>query len=114
VNRLERKLLNAEIDGAQPRLAMRSKTRVDAGRWLWGTRLWICVTEEHVVVLAAARRHYIQRFPIVDCQGSHYCHTTGELVIEAGEDLQFSRLAMSPTDGLCVLDALKGGVSARS
>jgi hypothetical protein len=28
--------------------------------------------------------------------------------------LQFSRLAMSPTDGLCVLDALKGGVSARS
>ncbi|MFT5522095.1 MAG: ribosomal protein L39E [Pirellulaceae bacterium] len=114
MNRRERALLNTETGGAQPRMEVRSKSRVDAGRWWWRTPLWICVMEEHVVVFAAARRHYIQRFPIVDCQGSHYCHTTGELVIEAGEDLQFSRLAMSPTDGLRVLDALKGGVSIRS
>ncbi len=114
MNKRERKVLNTEMGGAEPRLVVRSNTSVDAGRWWWRTPLWVCVMEEDVVVLAAARRHYIQRFPIADCQGSHYCHTTGELVIEAGEDLQFSRLAMSPTDGLRVLDALKGGVGVGS
>jgi hypothetical protein len=33
-------------------------------------------------------------------------------VIEVGEDLQFIRLAMSPTDALRVLDALESGASA--
>ena len=109
MNRLERALLNAETNGEEPRLAVRSKTRIDAGRWWRRTRLWVCVTDHDVVVLAAARRRYIQRVPIPDCQGSHYCHTTGELVIEAGEDLRFNRLAMSPVDGLRVLEALNVG-----
>ena len=112
MNKRVRRILNAETGGAEPRLIVRSNTRIDAGRWCRRTPLWVCVTKEDVVVLAAARRHYIQRFPIADCQGSHYCHTTGELVIEAGEDLRFSRLAMSPTDALRVLDALNVGVNS--
>ena len=106
MNRLERKILQAEIGDAQPRLTVRSATRVDAGRWWRRTPLWVCVTEKDIIVFAAARRRYLQRFPIADCQDSCYCHTTGELVIEAGEDLRFSRLAMSPTEGLRVLELL--------
>lgn len=109
LNKLERAVLNAETGGAEPRLAVRSKTRIDAGRWWRLTPLWVCVTDRDVVVLAAARRRYVRSVPIADCQGSHYCHTTGELVIEAGEDLRFRRLAMSPVDGLRVLQALKVG-----
>ena len=106
MNELERVVLNAETGGAEARLSIRTNTRIDAGRWWRRTPLWVCITADDVVILAAARRQYIQRFPIVECQDSHYCHTTGELVIEAGEDLQFSRLAMSPVDALRVLDAI--------
>jgi hypothetical protein len=108
VNRLERTILKSEIGDAKPRLAVRSKTRVDAGRWWRRTRLWVCVTDHDVVVLVAARRCHIECVPIAQCQGSYYCHTTGQLVINAGEQLRFSRLAMSPVDGLRVLGALDG------
>jgi hypothetical protein len=108
LNRREREILSAEIGAVEPRLAVRSKTRIDTGRWWCRTPLWVCVTEQDVVVLAAARRNYLQRFPIADCRASHYCHITGELVIEAGNELRFSRLAMSPTDALGVLNALDG------
>lgn len=109
LNRRERAILNAETGGAGVRLAVRSQTRIDAGRWWRRTPLWVCVTDHDVVVLAAARRQYMQRVPVDDCQGSHYCHTTGELVIETDEDLRFRRLAMSPVDGLRVLQTLKDG-----
>ncbi len=106
MNALEHASLIAETNGAEPLVSVRSSTRVDTGRWWRRSRLWVCVTENDVVVLAAARRIYIQRFSIADCQGSHYCHTSGQLVIEAGEELRFSRLAMSPVDALSVLHAI--------
>jgi hypothetical protein len=106
LNSLEHTALIEETNGAEPLLSVRSDTRVDTGRWWRRSRLWICVTKNDVVVLAAARRIYIQRFAIADCQGSHYCHTTGQLVIEAGEELRHSRLAMSPVDALDVLNAI--------
>ena len=109
MNKLERKLLNTETGGAEPRLVLRTNTRIDTGRWWRRTPLWICVTDNHVVVFAAARRRYVQSIPIAQCQGSHYCHTTGKLVIEAGDELRFSRLVMSPAEGVRVLDALKVG-----
>jgi hypothetical protein len=106
LNKLEHAVLMDQTSGAESRLSVRSQTRVDAGRWWRRTRLWVCVTDHDVVVLAVARRRYVQRVSIAACQGSHYCNTTGELVIEGDEDLQFSRLAMSPAEGLSVLRAL--------
>jgi len=103
LNKLEQHILTTETNGAEPRLLICTNTRIDAGRWWRRTPLWICITHDDVIVLAAARRQYIQRFPIEDCLASHYCHTTGELVIEPGENIQFSRLAMSPGDALQVL-----------
>lgn len=112
LNSLERNILSAEIGAVERQLVVRSNTRIDTGRWWGRTPLWVCVTEHDVVVFAAARRTYLQRFRLADCGNSHYCQVTGELVIEVGEDLQFSRLAMSPTDALRVLDALESGASA--
>lgn len=107
MNKRERAILIAEIGDTEPRLALCSNTRIDTGRWWRRSRLWIVATDRHVVLLAAARRHYVERIPIEDCQQSHYCHTTGELVIKANKDLQFNRLAMAPTDALYVLDAIR-------
>ena len=106
MNALEHAALLAETDGAQPRFSVRSKTRVDAGRWWRRTPLWVCVMEHEIVLLAVARRRYVKRIAFDDCGSSHYCHTTGDLVIAAGEELMFSRFAMSPTDGLRILQAL--------
>lgn len=103
MNKLEQQLLATRTNDAELRLSLRTGTYIDAGRWWRRTPLWICLTDDDVIVLAAARRHFVERFPIEECQGSHYCHTTGELVIEAGDDLKFSRLAMSPVDALQVL-----------
>ncbi len=112
LNSREQDVLHAEIGAVEPRVVVHTTTRIDAGLWWCRTPLWICVTEHNVIVFAAARRSYLQSFPIEDCRDSHYCHITGELVVEAGEDLRFSRLAMSPTDALRVLEALAGRCSA--
>jgi len=114
MNQLEAAILKSAMGSAEPRLAVRSKTRIDAGRWWRGAPLWVCVMEDDVVVLAAARRQYIQTVPIADCQGSIYCHTTGELVIDASEDFRFRRLAMSPVDGLSVLEAIQSKPGERN
>lgn len=106
MNKRERAILAAEIGVAAPRLTLRSKTRIDAGRWWRRTPLWICVTDHDVVILASGRRRYVQRVSISTCQNSHYCHATGELVIETSEELRYSRLAMAPVDALRVLDAI--------
>ena len=112
LNKLEDALLKSVIGDREPRLVLRSDTRIDAGRWWLRTPLWVCVTEEEVVVLAAARRQYLQRWCVAECRRSHYCHGTGELVIESAGDGECDRLAMSPTDALQVLEAIK--VSAQA
>ena len=114
MNRLERHLLNTAIGGVEPRLLLQSNTRVDTGRWLRRSRLWLCITDTDVVVLAASRRQYIQVYPIHDCQDSHFCHSTGELVITANEEREFNRLAMDPTDALDALGALTFNTTTES
>ena len=102
MNSKERDILNAEIGDVEPRIEC-SETRIDTGGWWSRTPLWVCVTEQDVVVLAATRRSYLQRFinPAVTVTTA----VTGELVIEAGENLRFRRLAMSPTNALRVLES---------
>jgi len=107
LNHREYRLLKSELGGdPKPLMTVRSTSRVDTGGWLWRRRLWVCVSERLVTVLAASRRTYVQSVPRVDCQDSRYCHTTGELILSAGEELRFSRLAMKPADALRVLEAI--------
>lgn len=58
-------------------------------------------------MLAAARRHYFARKPLAACQDSYYCHATGQLVIEPGDDLLFSRFKLSPEQALRFLEKIK-------
>ena len=57
-------------------------------------------------MLAVARRRYVARIAIADCPDSHYNHASGELVIEPGEALQFSRFKMSPREAIRILSIL--------
>lgn len=107
MNTLENHLLREEVGDAEPRLCIRSKQHIDAGRWWRGTPVWLCIVGDELILLAVARRRYIERIPIADCQASHYSHATGELLIEPGEALRFKRFALSPRDALSILNILK-------
>ena len=80
---------------------------VDTGGWLRSSRLWLCVTEGEIILLAAARRTYCERVAVTEARGSWYCHATGELVLEPTEELRFNRLALPPTAALRALACIE-------
>ena len=106
MNRLEKELLREETGGEEPRLCIRSRAKIDAGRWWRHTPVWLCVMADELCMLAVARRRWVARIPISDCTASYYNHATGELVIEPGESLRFSRFPVSPREALRILSFL--------
>lgn len=107
MNHREQQLLRANVGAENPRLRLRTKTRVDTGLWWLKSPLWLCVMEDELVLLSVSRRRYIERLPISKSEATHYNHSTGELVIEPAESLQYNRCALSPRDALRVLKFLK-------
>ena len=107
MNNLEQQLLRDNVGDAKPRLQLRTKTRVDAGRWWRKSPLWLCVMEDELVLLSVSRRRYFERLPLAQSEASHYNHSTGELVIEPAESLQYNRCTLTPRDALRVLNFLK-------
>jgi hypothetical protein len=107
MNHLEHLLLRDKVGAAEPKLQLRTKTRIDTGRWWRKTRLWICVMEDELVLLSVSRRRYFERLPLSESHQTHYNHSTGELVIEPAESLQYNCCALSPRDALRVLNFLK-------
>jgi hypothetical protein len=106
MNELEQQLLRAECGDTEPKLCLRTRTKIDAGRWWRRTSVWLCVVGEELVLLAVARRRYVERVKLVDCQKSHYSHATGELVIEPTEHLRIKHLSLTPREALDVLHFL--------
>ena len=106
MNAIEQELLSDATGGGEPRLVVRSRTRIDTGRWWRPTPLWLCVMDRELVMLAVSRRRYVARRPLAADGGAHYCHTTGEFVIEPGEDLTFNRFRVTPREALALLDAM--------
>lgn len=99
----ENALLSDELAGQLPALLLRSTTRIDTGRWLRRSALWLCVTDADILLFAASKRRYVQRMPITDCKQSQYCHTSGALLLEPTDAWRFSTIALPPTDALKVL-----------
>lgn len=103
MNSVESAVLRDEVGESKPRLLIRSRTRVDAGRWWRRTPLHLAVMESELVVFAGARRRYACSIPFEDCSESSYDHGTGELSIAPAEELTFKRIQVSPSDALRVL-----------
>jgi hypothetical protein len=107
MNQLEQQLLHEHVGDAEPRLRLCTKTRIDTGRWWRKTPLWLCVMDNELVLLSVSRRRYLERITLSESKKSHYNHSTGELVIEPAETLQYNCCALSPRDALRVLNFLK-------
>ena len=107
MNKLEKHLLHSVVGEVEPNLAVRSRTRIDTGRWWWPTRSWLCVMPDELVMLTVSRRRYLERVPLSDCADTYYCHATGSLVIEPVEGLKCNRFKMAPLQALEVLKMVK-------
>jgi hypothetical protein len=103
VNELEQQLLREQVGINLPTLTIRSRAKIDAGRWWRKTPLWLCVVGGELVMLAVARRRYAEKIAIAECPDSHYNPSTGELVIKPGENLRFSRFKMPPGEAIQIL-----------
>lgn len=103
MNELEQQLLRQQVGVNSPTLTIRSRVKIDTGRWWRKTPLWLCVVGEELVMLAVARRQYAEKIAIAECPNSHYNPATGELVIEPGENLRFSRFKMTPSEAIQIL-----------
>ena len=106
MNQLESAVLTELTGGAQPRLLLRTRTRIDCGRWWRATPVWLCVTGTDLVLFAVARRRFSETVPLAECRSSHYAHSSGELVIDPAESLRIKRLSLTPREALDVLDIL--------
>lgn len=103
MNDIEKALLQELTGDAALRLCLRTKTRVDAGRWWRRVPLWLCVTDKQLVLFSVARRRYVQRVDLQACSASSYCHASGALVLRPVEGLEFDHIVISPADALKVL-----------
>ena len=106
MNELETQLLRETVGDAEPSLCIRSGARIDAGRWWRRTPIWLCIVGGELVMLAVARRRYLEKVALADCAASHYSHATGELVIEPVENLRFNRFRLSPREAIQILRTL--------
>jgi hypothetical protein len=102
----EAQLLDELVGEAEPELLLRSRTRIDAGRWWLKSPVWICITKSELILFAAARRRYFDRVPLENCRSSHYAAITGQLVIDPVETLRIKHLTLTPKEALEVLKHL--------
>lgn len=106
MNELESALLQELTGGAEPKLLLRTRTRIDAGRWWCRTPVWLVVSGSELILFAVARRRYTERVTLADCHNSHYAATTGELVIDSAKTLRMKRIKLTPREALNAIDFL--------
>jgi len=106
MNQLETQLLREETGGAEPTLCIRTGTRIDTGRWWCRSPVWLCVTNNELIMLAVARRRFFARIAMSDASASRYHHSSGELIIEPGEALPLRQFKLTPADALRILDII--------
>lgn len=104
MNQLESALLKELTGGAEPKLLIRTHTRIDCGLWWRNTPVWLCITQAEIIIFAVARRHYIERISIGKCTKSYYEPSNGKLVIVSELSLRIGQLALSLREALKVLE----------
>lgn len=88
---------------------VRTGTRVDVGSWICRRRVWACVLEGELLLVAHGRRPYVESVPFEGLTASLYNHVTGELVLAPAEGARVTRLRLSPLEALELLGCIGCG-----
>lgn len=100
MNSKEQQLLLQEIGDTEVLRQVRTRTGIDVGLWWRRRRLWLCVTDDELVLLAVARRRFCERVAIGACHEVRYNPASGELAISSQPALRFPRLKMPASTAL--------------
>ncbi len=84
----------------------RTGTPIDVGSWFGRRRVWACVLENELLLVARGRHPHIERVPFDRLQDSLYNHVTGEVVLGPAENVKVTRLRLSPVEAVQLLRCL--------
>lgn len=107
MNFKERTILHEIAGETRPLVCVESRTRVDTGSWLIKRRVWICVFEDSLVLIAASRRRFVERYKLSDIADSHYSPMTGEFIIYPAEGIEHNAFRVSAREALEILQVFK-------
>ena len=99
--------LEEALEGASSELLYRTGTRIDTGRWLRKSPLWLCLTGSDLLLLAASKRRYVQRMPLTDCKDTQYSHTSGALLLAPSDAWHHNAVQLAPDKALRVLNHIE-------
>ena len=99
----ERRLLAQAAGDAGWQLLFDTRSRVDVGEWLRNGRVWIGVTSQEVILLAAGRVPFVQKTPLEHVRESLYNPLTGEVVLAPAGELKLKRVKLPALDGYRLL-----------
>lgn len=77
------------------------------GRWFVKGRVWICVTDNDLIVCAAGRKPFIEKVSLHDVADSFYNAITGELVFQPADVFSLKKVGIAPHDAHTVISAAR-------
>jgi hypothetical protein len=91
-------------------LLLLTESMAEVGLWMWKRRVWLCVTDQALVLFAEGRKPIAQRTPYAHIGESLFNHVTGELVLAPDRKYRLGRVKLQPKDGYQVLAQIYHGV----
>ena len=83
--------------------AIKTRTSVDVGHWVFRARVWAIATPEHLLVIATGKQPLAMRIAYSQLANSTYNHVTGCLTLAPNVDSRIQNLKVSPVDGYQLL-----------
>ncbi len=103
----EQALLKKAAGEQKVLLCVKSQTQVDVGLWWRWRRVWVCVCEKSVVLLADGPRPYSQTVGYDQLGTTFFSHRASELVLVPAPDLMIRSMAVAPDDGWALLSTIQ-------
>jgi len=101
-------LLRGVCNADDARELVRSRTAIDVGLWFRWRRIWVCGTDDRLVLFAEGPRPYVQTAAYRELRTSFYSHPSGELVCVPAPELAVHSLAMGPAAAWRLLGLIHG------
>ena len=109
----ERQLLQKICGEAEVMRLYQTSTRVPVGLWMIERRVWLAVTRDALILLAAGRRPLAQRVLFLHLYESLYNPVTGELVLGPDREYRVGQVRLPPVEGSQVLAEIYGALAPR-